>query len=39
MATSAQRKQGSDVRHEGMRIGGEKVVRDRVIEVFNPAPF
>ena len=36
MATSAQRKQGSDVRHEGMRIGGEKVVRDRVIEVFNP---
>ena len=36
MATSAQRKQGSDVRYEGMRIGGEKVVRDRVIEVFNP---
>ncbi len=36
MATSAQRKQGSDVRHEGMRIGGEKVVRNRVIEVFNP---
>ena len=36
MATSAQRKQGPDVRHEGMRIGGEKVVRDRVIEVFNP---
>ncbi len=26
----------ADVKHEGMRIGGEKVLRDRVIEVFNP---
>jgi acyl-CoA reductase-like NAD-dependent aldehyde dehydrogenase len=36
MATAAQRKQSSEIRHEGMRIGGEKVVRDRVIEVYNP---
>ena len=36
MATATQRKAKSDVRHEAMRIGGEKVLRDRVIEVFNP---
>ena len=36
MAIAAQRKQASDIRHEGMRIGGEKILRDRVIEVFNP---
>ena len=36
MTTAAQRKQASDIIHEGMRIGGEKVVRDRVIEVYNP---
>ena len=26
----------SEVKHEGMRIGGETIRRDRVIEVFNP---
>ena len=26
----------ADLRHEAMRIGGDKVTRDRVIEVFNP---
>ena len=26
----------ADFRHEAMRIGGEKIARDRVIEVFNP---
>ena len=26
----------ADLRHEALRIGGEKVARDRVIEVFNP---
>ena len=26
----------ADLRHEAMRIGGEKITRDRVIEVFNP---
>ncbi len=36
MTTAAQRKQSSDTIHEGMRIGGEKVTRDRVIEVYNP---
>ena len=36
MTPVAQRKAASDIRHEGMRIGGEKVLRDRVIEVFNP---
>src|SRR6187399_2096776 len=36
MATATQRKPAADVKHEGMRIGGEKVLRDRVIEVFNP---
>jgi len=36
MATATQRKPTADVKHEGMRIGGEKVLRDRVIEVFNP---
>jgi len=36
MVTATKRKQTSDVVHESMRIGGEKVSRDRVIEVFNP---
>ncbi len=36
MTPVAQRKAVSDVKQEGMRIGGEKVLRDRVIEVFNP---
>ena len=36
MATATQRKPTADVKHEGMRIGGEKVLRDRVIEVSNP---
>jgi aldehyde dehydrogenase (NAD+) len=36
MATAIKRAPKSDIRHEGMRIGGEKVMRDRVIEVFNP---
>ena len=36
MTTAAQRKQASAVVHEGMNIGGEKVMRDRVIEVCNP---
>src|SRR3954471_16808004 len=36
MATVIQRAAKSDIRHEGMRIGGEKIMRDRVIEVFNP---
>src|SRR6185369_1125699 len=36
MTPLAQRKPASDLRHEGMRIGGEKVLRDRVIEVYNP---
>ena len=36
MSTATQRKQMSDIRHEGMRIGGEKVMRDRAIEVCNP---
>ena len=36
MATAINRATTSDIRHEGMRIGGEKVVRDRVIEVYNP---
>ena len=36
MTPLAQRKPSSDLRHEGMRIGGEKVMRDRVIEVYNP---
>jgi len=36
MTPLAQRKPSSDVRHEGMRIGGEIVTRDRVIEVYNP---
>src|SRR5438067_2276002 len=26
----------ADLRHEAMRIGGEKVSRDQVIEIFNP---
>ncbi len=26
----------AELRHEAMRIGGDKVTRDRVIEVFNP---
>jgi phosphonoacetaldehyde dehydrogenase len=25
-----------ELRHEAMRIGGEKITRERVIEVFNP---
>src|SRR3954466_8032919 len=36
MTPVAQRKAVSNVKQEGMRIGGEKVLRDRVIEVFNP---
>ena len=36
MVTATKRKQTSDVVHESMRIGAEKVSRDRVIEVFNP---
>src|SRR6478609_5384574 len=36
MVTATKRKQTSDVVHESMRIGGEKVSRDHVIEVFNP---
>src|SRR3954468_2973003 len=36
MATAIKRATKSDIQHEGMRIGGEKVLRDRVIEVFNP---
>ena len=36
MVTATKRKQTSDVVHESMRIGGEKVSRDRVIEVCNP---
>ena len=36
MTPLAQRKASSDLRHEGMRIGGEKVTRDRVIDVYNP---
>ena len=36
MAIATQRKEATDIRHEGMRIGGEKVLRDRVIDVFNP---
>src|SRR5471030_2711889 len=36
MVIAAQRKQTPEIRHEGMRIGGEKVMRERVIEVFNP---
>ena len=26
----------AELRHEAMRIGGEKITRDRVIEVVNP---
>jgi len=36
MVTATKRKQTSDVVHESMRIGAEKVWRDRVNEVFNP---
>ena len=36
MSTATQRKPASDIRREGMRIGGEKVIRERVIEVHNP---
>src|SRR5258706_2287478 len=36
MATAIKRAPKSEIKHEGMRIGGEKVMRDRVIEVFNP---
>ncbi len=36
MIPVAQRRQSSDIRHEGMRIGGETVMRERVIEVCNP---
>ena len=36
MAIATQRKEATDIRHEGMRIDGEKVLRDRVIEVYNP---
>src|SRR3954464_12820855 len=36
MATVIQHAAKSDIRHEGMRIGGEKIMRDRVIEGFNP---
>ena len=36
MSTATQRKPASDIMVEAMRIGGEKVFRDRVIEVCNP---
>jgi aldehyde dehydrogenase (NAD+) len=36
MTNAAHAAQASGIRHEGMRIGGETVVRERVIEVFNP---
>jgi putative phosphonoacetaldehyde dehydrogenase len=36
MSTATQRKPASDVMVEAMRIGGEKVRRDRVIEIHNP---
>jgi phosphonoacetaldehyde dehydrogenase len=36
MTPVAKVKATSDIRREAMRIGGDKVLRDRVIEVFNP---
>ena len=36
MATAIKRATKPEIRQEGMRLGGEKVLRDRVIEVFNP---
>ena len=36
MNSVAKPPRGAALRHESMRIGGERVTRDRIIEVFNP---
>ncbi|MDB5810365.1 MAG: phnY [Betaproteobacteria bacterium] len=36
MSGAVQRKTGCDIKHEGMRIGGETIRRERVLDVLNP---